>query len=214
MWTALELFLENVALTSGADITQTDTKGAMMQDGKGDAVTLITLHASKGLEYPVVFIVGLEEGSLPHAHAIDKPEQLEEERRLAYVGFTRAMRRLYLVHAMRRSFFGEHRDTEPSRFLDDVPADLIVPHQMGGLAIRGKQHTSKVGGILWAPSTVPDTEHDHTSRRRKEEAHPSKQTPLLSVLSHERSDLADHPRQAVTWPLASQVSSSGSFFCT
>ena len=151
MGTALELFLENVSLIGGADTTQTGEKGAMIQER--DAVTLITLHASKGLEYPVVFIVGLEEGSLPHAHAIDKPEQVEEERRLAYVGFTRVMRRLYLVHAMRHSFFGQYQDTEPSRFLNDVPADLIVAHQMGGSVIMGRQHTSKAGGDLWVPKT-------------------------------------------------------------
>ncbi|MFL5703099.1 MAG: 3'-5' exonuclease, partial [Ktedonobacteraceae bacterium] len=84
-----------------------------------------TLHAAKGLEYPVVFIVGMDEGSLPHARSVDKPEQLEEERRLAYVGFTRAMRRLYLVRAYRRSFFGESHSTEPSRFLEDIPLELV-----------------------------------------------------------------------------------------
>jgi DNA helicase-2/ATP-dependent DNA helicase PcrA len=201
MRAALELFLENVALTGGVDTTQIGKKGAMVQEGKGDAVTLITLHASKGLEYPVVFLLGLEEGSLPHAHAIDKLEQVEEERRLAYVGFTRAMRRLYLIHAMRRSFSGQYQDTEPSRFLNDVPADLIVAHQMGGSAIMGRQHTSKARGDLW----VPDTEHDHTSGGRKEEVCSSKQAPFLPVLTHERRALADHPRQAVTLPVASQL---------
>jgi DNA helicase-2/ATP-dependent DNA helicase PcrA len=207
MGTALELFLENVSLIGGADTTQTGEKGAMIQER--DAVTLITLHASKGLEYPVVFIVGLEEGSLPHAHAIDKPERVEEERRLAYVGFTRAMHRLYLVHAMHRhSFSGQHQDTEPSRFLNDVPADLIVPHQMGGLAIAGSQHTSKVGGVLWVPGIIPDTQHDHASRRRKEEVRSSKLTPFPPVLFHEKGTLAGHPRQAVTLPVASQLLSS------
>jgi DNA helicase-2/ATP-dependent DNA helicase PcrA len=67
----------------------------------------------------------MDEGSLPHARSVDKPEQLEEERRLAYVGFTRAMRRLYLVRAFRRSFFGESHPTEPSRFLEDIPLRLV-----------------------------------------------------------------------------------------
>ncbi|TMD68719.1 MAG: ATP-dependent DNA helicase PcrA, partial [Chloroflexi bacterium] len=122
---ALELFLENVALVGGADTTQTGENGKLIQEENNDAVTLITLHAAKGLEYPIVFIVGMDEGSLPHARSVDKPDQLEEERRLAYVGFTRAMRRLYLVRAHRRSFFGESHPTEPSRFLSDIPVHLV-----------------------------------------------------------------------------------------
>src|SRR2546425_6561849 len=122
---ALELFLENVALVGGADTTQTGENGTIIKEEHNDAVTLITLHAAKGLEYPVVFIVGMDEGSLPHARTVDKPEQLEEERRLAYVGFTRAMRRLYLVRARRRSFWGEAQPTEPSRFLSDIPQNLV-----------------------------------------------------------------------------------------
>src|SRR5437763_6025400 len=123
--TALELFLENVALVGGADTTQTGENGTIIKEEHNDAVTLITLHAAKGLEYPVVFIVGMDEGSLPHSRSIDKPEQLEEERRLAYVGSTRAMRRLYHISAYRRSFFGESHSTEPSRFLEDIPLELV-----------------------------------------------------------------------------------------
>ncbi|HET9918472.1 MAG TPA: UvrD-helicase domain-containing protein [Ktedonobacteraceae bacterium] len=123
---ALELFLENVALVGGADTAQTSEDGTLVNEEKSDAVTLITLHAAKGLEYPVVFIVGMDEGSLPHARSVDKPEQLEEERRLAYVGFTRAMRRLYLVRARNRSIFGESQYTQPSRFLEDIPLSLLA----------------------------------------------------------------------------------------
>ena len=121
---ALELFLENVALIGGADTTTGENGG--LSEGSRDAVTFITLHAAKGLEYPVVFIIGLDEGSLPHARSFDNPEQLEEERRLAYVGITRAMRRLYLVRAARRAVFGDYRYTEPSRFLEDLPAALVA----------------------------------------------------------------------------------------
>ncbi len=124
--TALELFLENVALVGGADTTQTSEDGTLVREENTDAVTLITLHAAKGLEFPVVFIVGMDEGSLPHSRSADKPEQLEEERRLAYVGFTRAMHRLYLIRAGRRSYFGETQPTIASRFLDDIPKSLIV----------------------------------------------------------------------------------------
>jgi DNA helicase-2/ATP-dependent DNA helicase PcrA len=124
--TALELFLENVALVGGADTVQSSEDGTIMQEEAVDAVTLITLHAAKGLEFPVVFIVGMDEGSLPHSRSVSKPEDVEEERRLAYVGFTRAMQRLYLVRARRRSVFGETQYTEPSRFLDDIPLPLIA----------------------------------------------------------------------------------------
>ncbi len=123
---ALELFLENVALVGGADTAQTSEDGTLVKEENSDAVTLITLHAAKGLEFPVVFIVGMDEGSLPHSRSISKPEQVEEERRLAYVGFTRAMRRLYLVRARRRSVFGETQHTVPSRFLSDIPSHLVA----------------------------------------------------------------------------------------
>lgn len=122
---ALDLFLENVALVGGADTAQTGEDGKLLQEENTDAVTLITLHAAKGLEFPVVFIVGMDEGSLPHSRSVSKPEQVEEERRLAYVGFTRAMKLLYLVRARRRSLFGETQYTEPSRFLEDIPENLI-----------------------------------------------------------------------------------------
>ncbi|HTI13888.1 MAG TPA: UvrD-helicase domain-containing protein [Dictyobacter sp.] len=123
---ALDLFLENVALVGGADTVQSSEDGTLISEETTDAVTLITLHAAKGLEFPVVFIVGMDEGSLPHSRSMDKPEQIEEERRLAYVGFTRAMQRLYLVRARRRSIFGETQYTEPSRFLEDIPEHLLA----------------------------------------------------------------------------------------
>jgi len=147
--TALELFLENVALVGGADTAQTSEDGTLIKEENKDAVTLITLHAAKGLEFPVVFIVGMDEGSLPHARSVDKPEQLEEERRLAYVGFTRAMYRLYLVRAYRRSIFGESQATEPSRFLEDIPVTLVKSegsagssHQSGGLRANVRRRSN------------------------------------------------------------------------
>jgi DNA helicase-2/ATP-dependent DNA helicase PcrA len=91
-----------------------------------DSITLITLHQAKGLEFPVVFIVGLEEGLLPHSRSIDNEEQLEEERRLCYVGITRAQQRLYLLRAFRRSFQGSSGPTLVSRFLKEIPAHLIT----------------------------------------------------------------------------------------
>jgi DNA helicase-2/ATP-dependent DNA helicase PcrA len=114
---ALTAFLEKVSLVSDIDDL----------DEKADAVTLITLHQAKGLEFPVVFIVGLEEGILPHRKSFDDPEQMEEERRLCYVGITRAKKRLYLLRSYRRSLFGGSTANPPSRFLQDISPGLIAP---------------------------------------------------------------------------------------
>ena len=112
---ALLTFLEKVSLV--ADIDELD--------GNADAVTLITLHQAKGLEFPAVFIVGLEEGILPHRRSFDDPEEMEEERRLCYVGITRARKRLYLLRCYRRSLFGGSTSNPPSRFLQDISPHLI-----------------------------------------------------------------------------------------
>jgi DNA helicase-2/ATP-dependent DNA helicase PcrA len=128
--TALALFLEQVALVGGSDTTQSGENGPLEQDKDKDAVTLITLHAAKGLEFPIVFLVGMEEGILPHSRSLERQEELEEERRLAYVGITRAMRQLYLVRAYRRMFYGGSNFQEASRFLDEIPPDLLrVTHE-------------------------------------------------------------------------------------
>ena len=155
---ALELFLENVALVGGADTAQTGENGTLVQEESRDSVTLITLHAAKGLEYPVVFIVGMDEGSLPHSRSVDKPEQLEEERRLAYVGFTRAMHRLYLVRANRRSFFGETQATLPSRFLDDIPPELLTGHTSGRASSTGAARTQAGRRANWDDDYNQDTQ--------------------------------------------------------
>ncbi len=111
----LPTLLEEVALI--ADIDKLDPEA--------DVVTCITLHQAKGLEYPVVFLIGLEDGLLPHSRSIDDREQLEEERRLLYVGMTRARRRLYLCYAFRRLSFGRVNLSVPSRFLADIPRQLL-----------------------------------------------------------------------------------------
>ncbi len=85
----------------------------------------MTLHAAKGLEFPIVFIVGLEEGLFPHSRSLWDSNELEEERRLAYVGITRAKDVLYLTYADRRLYFGQRTSNPPSRFLIDIPEDLI-----------------------------------------------------------------------------------------
>ena len=120
---ALDRLLEETALVADQD----------SYEGDSDAVTLITLHAAKGLEFPVVFIAGLEEGLFPHSRALDDERQLEEERRLAYVGITRAKRRLFLSHAWRRATWGMGQAAVPSRFLLEIPAELMIGPRLGGL---------------------------------------------------------------------------------
>ncbi len=112
----LSSFLEGVALVSDVDDLNENS----------DKVTLITLHQAKGLEFGVVFIVGAEEGLLPHFKSMDDPFQMEEERRLCYVGITRARRRIYLVHAFRRNLMGRSTVNKASRFLQDIPRNLIA----------------------------------------------------------------------------------------
>ena len=111
-------FLERVALVADADQIPD-------ADGSGGVVTLMTLHTAKGLEFPVVFLSGLEDGVFPHLRSLGDPKELEEERRLAYVGITRARQRLYLSRATVRSSWGAPQWNPPSRFLDEVPADLV-----------------------------------------------------------------------------------------
>ncbi|MFS8664706.1 MAG: DNA helicase PcrA [Limnochordales bacterium] len=111
----LGAFLEHVALVSDVDA----------YDADADSVTLMTLHAAKGLEFPVVFLVGMEEGVFPHARAAMEPGELEEERRLCYVGMTRAMERLYMTCAQQRMLYGEPMAAAVSRFVGEVPADLL-----------------------------------------------------------------------------------------
>lgn len=116
-------FLENVALV---ELSQNSDKSLVTnKQSPRDAVTLMTLHAAKGLEYPVVFIVGMEEGLFPHSRSLMDSGQMEEERRLAYVGITRAMNQLYITYANSRLYFGERISNPPSRFIMDIPEDLL-----------------------------------------------------------------------------------------
>jgi DNA helicase-2/ATP-dependent DNA helicase PcrA len=113
-FTVLDEFLEQVSLVADTDDLDDD-----------DQVVLMTLHSAKGLEFPVVFIVGVEEGIFPHVRALTEPDEMEEERRLAYVGITRAMRRLFLSHAWSRILFGSTQYNPPSRFFDEIPEELV-----------------------------------------------------------------------------------------
>ncbi len=109
-------YLEQVAL-----ITDLDS-----YDPEQQRVTLMTLHSAKGLEFPVVFMTGMEEGIFPHSRSGEAGEELAEERRLCYVGMTRAMKKLYLSHARRRRVYGTYQFNPPSRFLAEIPAELLA----------------------------------------------------------------------------------------
>lgn len=111
-------FLENVALA------ERESKKSGWSGDRG-AITLMTLHAAKGLEFDTVFLVGMEEGLFPHSRTLMNPDEMEEERRLAYVGITRARKKLYITYARRRLYFGMRSNNPVSRFVSEMPENLI-----------------------------------------------------------------------------------------
>lgn len=136
-------FLENVALVSDQDTIK-----------EGNVPTLLTLHAAKGLEFGVVFIVGLDDGILPHSRSLDEPEEMEEERRLFYVGITRAKDKLYILRAQRRGGRGYSEETIESRFLGDIPSDLLIGQSRSGKRVdRSSSYgNNKSNWVLPSPS--------------------------------------------------------------
>lgn len=114
------VFLQRLSLLASSEISEGEDKG----------VSLMTLHSAKGLEWPVVFMIGLEEGLFPHVRSLLSEAEIEEERRLCYVGMTRAQERLYLVYAWSRTLFGQTGINRPSRFLDEIPENLV--NKLGG----------------------------------------------------------------------------------
>ena len=139
-------FLENVALVSDVDGLQGGD-----ELGAGDeALTLITLHQAKGLEYEAVFLVGLEEGLLPHSRSVDDPSQLEEERRLLYVGMTRARKHLYMFRAFQRRFRGQPGSQMGSRFLAEIPESLVTTRDIRGHA----RVADRVADPMWTRRQV------------------------------------------------------------
>ena len=149
-------FLEEVALVSETD---------NLDEGP-NAVTLLTLHAAKGLEYPVVFLTGLEDGILPHSRSIEDMESLAEERRLFYVGITRAEDRVFLSHAFRRTFYGETEVAVPSRFLRDVPMELIDGDPVSK---RRQQTRTRASSWEWSGSSSSSSSSSsgYSSRRKR-----------------------------------------------
>jgi len=156
----LSQFLEQVALVSDVDDLEEDP----------NAPTLLTLHAAKGLEFPVVFIVGLEEGMLPHSRSLEDAEELAEERRLFYVGLTRARDRVCLSYAFRRTIYGGSELTVPSRFLGEIPEELVHGGTSGD---RRREVKRKASQWHWpSPLTMStrqnfDSSSEHSTRRQK-----------------------------------------------
>jgi len=149
----VQAFLEAISLVTDLDENDPDAS----------SVTLMTLHSAKGLEYPVVFLIGLEDGVFPHVRSLGDPDELEEERRLCYVGITRAEQRLYLCHAWSRMMFGSTDYRPPSRFLDEIPPELIM--SIGNEERRGKglgSHLDSVVAHAMRRQTAPVSERSES----------------------------------------------------
>jgi DNA helicase-2/ATP-dependent DNA helicase PcrA len=151
-------FLDHAALVSDVDSYENDVP-----------VTLMTIHSAKGLEFPVVFIVGLEQGLFPHSRALADRNELEEERRLCYVAITRAERQLYLSHALMRRIYGAESSCEPSQFLYELPAELIEDLSRGESVFKalrqGRKPARSVANnsISYRPAGYASTNHNNTS---------------------------------------------------
>jgi DNA helicase-2/ATP-dependent DNA helicase PcrA len=180
----LDEFLERVGLVADTDdlpdqnAEGDDPEGGDLAAGEPDPgqVVLMTMHAAKGLEYPVVCIVGMEDGVFPHVRALGDPEELEEERRLAYVGITRARERLILTHAWSRMLHGQTQYNPPSRFLDEIPSELLVDAEGTRKTNRRRDDSwpgsgagaskSRSGDTDWlgAPRRSPDRDAEPSGR--------------------------------------------------
>ncbi|MEZ5350863.1 MAG: 3'-5' exonuclease [Microthrixaceae bacterium] len=151
-------FMESVSLVADTD---------QLPDGDDPSdtgVVLMTLHAAKGLEFPVVFLIGLEEGVFPHQRALTEPAELEEERRLCYVGLTRAEKRLFLSHAWCRTLWGATNYNPPSRFLSEIPADLVTDDPATRTSSgRGAMRSGGWESTSWRPRGR-DRAHDRATR--------------------------------------------------
>ncbi|MBI4211887.1 MAG: UvrD-helicase domain-containing protein [Deltaproteobacteria bacterium] len=169
----LDQFLDEVALVSSADQISED----------GGAVTMMTIHLAKGLEFPIVFMVGMEEALFPHNRSLEDPDQMEEERRLCYVGMTRAMESLNLSFARRRLIFGTTRYSIPSRFLDEIPEHLMTRTAQkeswsGGKAQREDSWDDSDGrgdrpvAPTWSTKSHHQSSHDDFDQRSNEERTP------------------------------------------
>jgi DNA helicase II / ATP-dependent DNA helicase PcrA len=145
-------FLDEAALLTSVDDRAVAAVNEVVED---DAVTLMTLHNAKGLEFPVVFLVGLEEQLIPHRSATGSLQEIEEERRLLYVGITRAQERLFLVHCASRMSFGRTDFARPSRFLEDLPRGELEDVDLLGSPLASSPPGSSAGRTTWVPPRAP-----------------------------------------------------------
>lgn len=191
---ALPLFLEQVALVSDVD--------GPAQGNGGPA--LLTLHAAKGLEFPVVFMVGMDEGLLPHSRSLDDIEAMEEERRLCYVGMTRAMDQLYLIHTFRRVMAGQNNVSVPSRFLADIPSRVVEQWSSRAIQTRRAERAAAANPWTatqhnrrgWASSRAwPATDRRRSDNGAAPEASPrAAPTPSASMPGYKIGDVIIHAR--------------------
>jgi DNA helicase II / ATP-dependent DNA helicase PcrA len=196
----LRNFIDHAALTSDTD-----------KFDRNASVTLMTVHAAKGLEFPVVFIVGLEDGIFPHSRSANNESELEEERRLAYVAITRAEKKLYITHAMRRRIYGEELIAEPSQFLNELPLELIEDRSQGRswLSMATGGSGSKSSGPAAAERTAPPKRFEKTYdspeaineffRGRQTQGRPQPQSPPKTESNDDKSGIrpgssVEHPR--------------------
>jgi DNA helicase II / ATP-dependent DNA helicase PcrA len=176
-------FLEAASLVSDADDL----------DGDGSTVSLMTMHIAKGLEFPAVFLVGMEDGVFPHLRSLGDPVELEEERRLCYVGITRAERHLYLSHAWSRMLFGTTSSNIPSRFLNEIPTELLrdvggdptrPSFGRGGRSERADDDAGTPGRSVFGRGHPEESGFDASGRRRP--APPSSGAELLGLAAGDR----------------------------
>jgi DNA helicase-2/ATP-dependent DNA helicase PcrA len=147
-------FLEHLSLIASIDTVKDDS----------EAVTLMTLHSAKGLEFPVVFLTGMEESVLPHFRSLYEPAQMEEERRLCYVGITRAQEKLFLTSAQKRSMSGETRFGIKSRFVEEIPGDLLDYDEEG-----------------YAPSAFTSFDFATYTKPEEQKQLPAKEIPIFAI---------------------------------
>ncbi|MCU1561989.1 MAG: ATP-dependent helicase PcrA [Arthrobacter sp.] len=168
---SLGAFLEQVSLVADADQipdapagTADDVAAAVAEAKRLGVVTLMTLHTAKGLEFPVVFLTGMEHGLFPHQRSATDPKELAEERRLAYVGLTRARKRLYLTRSEVRSMWGQSQYNPASQFIEEIPAELVdwkregSSRQAGGWGSGASIGSSRYGGSFWGAGTARGAE--------------------------------------------------------
>ncbi len=186
----LDQFLERVALVADTDqIPDAPPEGEGSGEDTG-VVTLMTLHTAKGLEFPVVFLTGLEDGVFPHARSLGDQPELEEERRLAYVGVTRAQHRLYLSRAVVRSAWGAPSHNPASRFLDEMPVDLVDWRRTEAAQSQWHRPDLSVGGRSWGSPTPAGRQNFSAAAARADAA--SKAKPTREIPSLDPGDRVQH----------------------